>query len=250
MVTPNMPIQAVSSDCSSTMPSGRVVLRSKTPMLSSPRNPPWKMLFSCASLRLTHQVKLSSSFWKTRFRKKVSPFPRVYLLLLVNVPRGPGMHGRIDIAEGPFVGGQLAVGMHVPLVEQQEQLVLGEGGIDQGHRHAVEGQVPRGVPGVLPGVGHEDDIVVAQMPPAPVAAALGRWQRAGRVATQPFIHIVGVELLAPEQAGQRLSLHSQRILCLGRTHRPVKLVGLLNARGEDLSCVVKRRTWSIGGQAR
>ena len=75
MVTPNIPIHAVPSDCSSTMPSGKVVLRSKTPILSSPRNPPSKMLFSSWSLRLTHQVKLSINFWKTRSRKKVSPFP-------------------------------------------------------------------------------------------------------------------------------------------------------------------------------
>ena len=75
MIAANMPIQAVPSDCSSTAPSGSVMLRSKTPMLSSPRKPPSKMLFSSASLRLTHQVKLSISFWKIRSRKTVSPFP-------------------------------------------------------------------------------------------------------------------------------------------------------------------------------
>ncbi|HEX6478176.1 MAG TPA: hypothetical protein VF043_04975 [Ktedonobacteraceae bacterium] len=139
--------------------------------------------------------------------------------------------------------------MHVPLVEQQEQLVLGEGAIDQSHRHAVEGQVPRGVPGVLPGVGHEDEVVVREVPPAPVAAALGWWRRAGGVATQPFIHIVGVELLAPEQAGQRLPLHRPRIVRLGRTHLPVKLVGFPDARAEDLGCAVERGTRPGGGQA-
>jgi transcriptional regulator with XRE-family HTH domain len=33
------------------------------------------LTFSSWSLRLTQQVKLSSNFWKTRSRKKVSPFP-------------------------------------------------------------------------------------------------------------------------------------------------------------------------------
>ncbi len=50
------PIQPVPSDCSST-PSTGSLERSKGPMLSSPRNPPSKMLFSSASFRLTQKVK-------------------------------------------------------------------------------------------------------------------------------------------------------------------------------------------------
>jgi len=41
-------------------------LRSNTPMLSSPRNPPSNALRPEGSLRFTHQVKLSSSFWNDR----------------------------------------------------------------------------------------------------------------------------------------------------------------------------------------
>ena len=71
-----MPIQAVPSACSSRRPSGRSGwLRSKTPMLSRPRKPPWKALRPSGSLRLTHQVKFSSSLWKTSSRKSVSPRP-------------------------------------------------------------------------------------------------------------------------------------------------------------------------------
>ena len=88
--------------------SGSGALRSNTPMLSSPRNPPWKTLRPSASLRFTHQVKLSISLWKTRSRKARSPLPLRFLLDLVNAPRGPGMHRRIDVAEGPLVGGQSA----------------------------------------------------------------------------------------------------------------------------------------------
>ena len=54
---------------------GQGALRSNTPMLSRPRKPPWKMLLPSASLRFTHQVKLSSSFWNTRSRKGRSPRP-------------------------------------------------------------------------------------------------------------------------------------------------------------------------------
>ena len=40
-------------------PVGSGALRSKTPMLSSPRNPPAKTLRPAGSLRLTHQLKFS-----------------------------------------------------------------------------------------------------------------------------------------------------------------------------------------------
>ena len=51
--------------------------RSKMPMLSSPRKPPWKRLRPSGSLRLTHQVKFVSSRWKTRARNSRSPSPRI-----------------------------------------------------------------------------------------------------------------------------------------------------------------------------
>ena len=49
--------------------------RSKTPMLSRPRKPPANRLRPSASLRLTHQVKLSRSFWNARARNVRSRFP-------------------------------------------------------------------------------------------------------------------------------------------------------------------------------
>ena len=65
---------------------------------------------------------------------------------------GPGVDGRVHVAEGPLVGGQLAVGVHVPLAAQQQELLLGELRIDVGDGHALEGQVPRREPRVLPRV--------------------------------------------------------------------------------------------------
>ncbi len=44
-------------------------------MLSRPRKPPPKRLLPSGSSRLSHQVKLSSSFWKTRSRKSRSVAP-------------------------------------------------------------------------------------------------------------------------------------------------------------------------------
>src|SRR4030095_11756726 len=70
-----MAIQLVPSDCSMSPPSGSIAPRSKTPILSRPRNPPSKMLLPPASLRLTHHVKLSRSLWKMDSRNWRSPLP-------------------------------------------------------------------------------------------------------------------------------------------------------------------------------
>ena len=93
-----------------------------TPMLSRPRKPPSNRLLPSASLRFTHQVKLSSSLWKTRSRKSRSPSPRAASLEPVGEDRGPGVDRRVHVAEVPLVGGQLAVGVQVPLAQHQLQL--------------------------------------------------------------------------------------------------------------------------------
>ena len=61
MLLANEAIQLVPSACPNRYPGGRWS-RSKALMLSIPRKPPWKMFLPKASLRLTHQVKLSSIF--------------------------------------------------------------------------------------------------------------------------------------------------------------------------------------------
>src|SRR6266446_2324535 len=81
-------------------------------------------------------------------------------LNFVNAPRGPGMHRRVHIAEGPLVGRQLAVWVHVPFAEKKDALLFGESGIDEGQRNAVKRQVPRGVPRIFPLVRHGNNVVV------------------------------------------------------------------------------------------
>src|SRR5712691_12528736 len=88
----------------------------------------------------------------------------------VNAPRGPGMDRRIHIAEGPFVGGQLPVWLHVPFAQKKDELLLREIGISQGQWNAMKRQVPRGVPGILPFVRHGNNVVVVEMRPILVAA--------------------------------------------------------------------------------
>ena len=43
------------------------------------------------------------------------------------------MDRRVDIAEGPFIGGQLPIGVHIAVSSQQEELSFGK--IDIDHRH-------------------------------------------------------------------------------------------------------------------
>ena len=91
------------------------------------------------------------------------------LLDLVDAPRRPGVHRRIDIAEVPLICGHLAVGVHVPLAQHQHELGFGELRIDQRQRHTVERQIPRRVPRVLPLVGHRDHVGRVQVGPLAIA---------------------------------------------------------------------------------
>src|SRR5262245_6504108 len=103
------------------------------------------------------------------------------------------MDGRVDVAERPLVGGQLAVRVHVPFAKEQDELALGEFGVDQCQGDAVESEVPGGVPGKLPLVWNRHNCGVVEMAPLGVAAAPAsfRWRWAGRVAAEPgFDHVV------------------------------------------------------------
>jgi hypothetical protein len=123
-----------------------------------------------------------------------------FLLDLVHAPGGPGVHGRVDVPESPFVRGKLAVGVHVPLAAQEHQLLFGELRIHQRQRQAVKRQVPRRVPRILPLVRHRDHVGVVEMRPFMVTAvaALRRRGRLHGVALQPLANVPPVELLRPD----------------------------------------------------
>ena len=117
------------------------------------------MFFPRGSLRLTHQVKLISSFWNALARKTLS---RCLWRAgrFVDLPDTPSMHGRIDVTELPFVSGDLAARVHVPFAQEQNHLLLGELGVQLRHRDHVKRQVPSGVPRVFPLVGHRDHVSI------------------------------------------------------------------------------------------
>ena len=61
-----------------------------------------------------------------RLFEETAIFPAEVSFRLVQEERGPGVHRRIHIAEVPFVGGNLPVGVGVETPQHQQQLVLGE----------------------------------------------------------------------------------------------------------------------------
>ncbi len=172
-------------------------------MLSSPRNPPPKMLFPSGSCRLSHQVKLSSSFWKTRSRKSRVRGP----VDQEDPDGGDGVDRRVDVVEVPLVGRERSVRVQEPLPQHHDELVLGERGIEVGPGDGVEGQVPGREPRVLPGIGHGQDVEGIQVAPARVApgCVARRRRRLRRVAVEPLPDPVGVELLAPHEARRGLA---------------------------------------------
>ncbi len=162
---------------------------------------------------------------------------------LVNAPRRPGVDRRVDVSQGPLVGGELAAGVHVPLPSHELEVLLGEVGIDQGQRQAVERQVPGGVPRILPLVGHGEDVEVVEVQPVVVASpAPGPGRRgAGRIARQPLLDVVVVELLGPHHSRQRLTVHRSFLRGeLRRLDGQVVVVGLGVAPGEQLGEIPER----------
>ena len=199
-------------------------------MLSRPEEPALEQVRAAASSRLTHQVKLTSSLSNTRDRKSRSRAA----VEDEHLQRGPGVHRRVDVAEVPLVGGQRPTRVLEPLPAQQHELVLRERGVDVRERDAVERQVPRGEPRVLPGVGHGEHVVGVEGAPAGVAAAVALLRRRGlgRVAVEPGGDVVVVELLAPQHPGERLAHHQRLVRGRGVGRQVgVELVGFGAAGG-------------------
>ena len=93
----------------------------------------------------------------------------------------------------------------------------------------VERQVPGRVPGVLPLVGHRDDVAVQHVEPlgVPDAAAAAAEQRMRLVLLQPAVEVEVVVLLRPEHPGERLAVDAALVLAeRARRDALVELVGV------------------------
>src|SRR6266478_5414707 len=143
------------------------------------------------------------------FQKRAVTLSGFFALDLINAPRRPRQHRRINVVEIPFVSRNFPVGMLVPFADDEIELRFGELNIDQSERNAVESKVPGCVPRKFPFVRHRHDALVVKMTPAGIAAvlALVRRRRLVRIAVEPSIDDVMIELFGPKQARECLPLN-------------------------------------------
>src|SRR5262249_32638252 len=76
----------------------------------------------------------------------------------VDQPGGLAVDGRVDVAEVPLIGRNLAAGMEIQLVGHEPELVLREVEVDASQDYAMKRQVPGGEPRILPLVRHGKDV--------------------------------------------------------------------------------------------
>src|SRR5205085_3761640 len=96
-----------------------------------PEEPALENIFPFGVFPVHPPRECDQEFVENGFEKSAVAFARLFLLDLVNAPRGPAEHGRINVVEVPFVGGYLAGGMLIPFAQDDIELALGEEWIDQ-----------------------------------------------------------------------------------------------------------------------
>src|SRR2546430_17120633 len=97
-------------------------------MLSSPRKPPSKTLLPAASLRFTHQLKLSRSLWKTRSRKARSAFPVVRFSILYTRHAAQAWTGGVTTPKTHSQAGDWPLGGMYPPLRSTQSCFFGEPG--------------------------------------------------------------------------------------------------------------------------
>ncbi len=161
--------------------------------------------------------------------------PRHAPLDLIDALARPRVDGWVHVTEGPLVRGELPVRVHVPLAREQGELLLGELGVEERDGDGVKREIPRRVPGVLPLVGHREDLTVEEVGPLGVLAASPLWGRRGalRVAAEPALDVEAVELLRPEEPSGALTKDARLVFVeTFRHHRGPERVGFAFARFE------------------
>ena len=104
--------------------------------------------------------------------------------------------------------------MLVPFAQNDIELALGEERIDERERNAMEGEVPRRVPRILPLIRHRHDALIVEVAPFGIAPVLSLRRRRGlaRIAVKPILDDIIIELLAPKHSRQRLAMNQSVFL--------------------------------------
>ena len=236
-------IQAVPSACSRWPPVGSGALRSKTPMLSRPRKPALEDVLAEAVLAVHPPGEVQEQLVERRPEEIEIRLAAKGLLGAVQEERREGVDRGVHVAEVPLIGRHLAAGVQVDALEHQFHLLLGEVGVDDRERKRVEGQVPCRVPGVLPLVGHGDDVLVQHVEPLRVPGiVIAGMEGVGVVLVQPVVTVEEEELFAPEHAGEGLAHHVGRVFTHGGWRdRLIELIGFTKPLRKDFIKLLSKR---------
>ena len=82
------------------------------------------------------------------------------------------MDGWVNVGKIPLVSRNLPVGVHVPFPKKQEKLVFCEVGVDSRKWNHVECGVPGCEPGILPLVGHRENVAGVKVFPITISTVL------------------------------------------------------------------------------
>src|SRR5207253_179592 len=103
--------------------------------------------------------------------------------------------------------------------------------------------------GILPFVGHGDDVGSAEVFPFAIALPSGWRARLSEVPDEPLAHIKAVKLLVPDHSGERLPLHSARVGIVNLfLQAAVEFVGFAGATADKIVEVVKWGSDGLFGQ--
>ena len=133
--------------------------------------------------------------------------------------------------------------MRIKIPQHEQELVLGKIEVHQRKRNRMKSQIPCRIPGILPLVGHRDNVAVQHVEPLgiPDIAMSRARQGMSLMLVQPFVEIEIVVLLAPQHSGQRLAVHATFVLAQRTRGDPiVEFVRISETGGEYL---VKCAEW-------
>ena len=170
-------------------------------MLSRPRNPPPNRLLPSGSCRFSHQVKFSSSFWKTRSRKSRSVPPS-----MTNTrSAASACTGGLTSSKFHSYAGSAPFGCRNHSRSSTSSWYLANAGSRCAQAIAWNARSQAANHGYSHGSGMASTSKASRCRQPGVAAGrcAGRRRWSGRVAVEPSVHPVRVHLLAPDQARRR-----------------------------------------------